>query len=405
MTFGGSQQETGEEEQEDNENPSEERRSEPTEENVEAPAQPAEAGDEPAEEYREAPTEEPRETVEEGGEPALEGGEAPTEEAAEEDPIEEGGEERETLEEGVEAAEEGEEGEEACLKAVIQIAQGEEVVPQTSLELFGDQSVSPFGAITQWEWSVEQPPGSQSLFIPSANYPNPEFEVNVAGEYIFSLTVEDETGARSCEPATANVLVIPNQAIHVELLWDTPADGDQTDVGPEAGADLDLHFTHPMASGQDVDRNGVPDGWFDQPFDCFWFNPTPEWATFDPDIDDNPSLDRDDTDGAGPENLNLDIPENGATYKVGVHYWNDHDFGPSYATIRVYISGELVYTQEDVQLIHKDMWEVCTIDWPSGTVHPIGDGEFVLPNYQNAFFFNLILHPRERDRTPVPVQV
>ena len=40
-------------------------------------------------------------------------------------------------------------------------------------------------------------------------------------------------------------------------------------------------------------------------FDCFWFNAHPNWGSFDPSVDDDPGLDRDDTDGAGPENLFL----------------------------------------------------------------------------------------------------
>ena len=275
-----------------------------------------------------------------------------------------------------------------CPVAVIVIQEGEQVIPQTELNLFGDQSFSPSGTINKWEWTVQQPSGSQSLFTPSANFPNPKFEANVAGQYEFQLTVYDDQENPSCVPDTANLVVIPDEAIHVELLWNTPSDADQTDEGPEAGADLDLHFTHPFASGADVDQDGVADGWFDQPFDCFWFNPTPEWASFDPAIDDNPSLDRDDTDGAGPENLNLNTPENDKSYKVGVHYWNDHDFGPSYATIRVYIYADPVYTLEDVKLVHRDMWEVCTIDWPSGIVSQIDDGYKIIPEYQNPFFFN-----------------
>ena len=275
-----------------------------------------------------------------------------------------------------------------CPVAVLVIEEGEQVIPQTELTLFGDQSFAPSGSINKWEWTVQQPTGSQSLFIPSENFPNPKFEANVAGSYEFQLMVYDDQNNPSCEPDTATVMVIPDEAIHVELLWNTPNDPNQADEGPEAGTDLDLHFTHPLASGADVDQNGFPDGWFDQPFDCFWFNPNPNWASFGPGQDDDPSLDRDDTDGAGPENLNLNVPENDATYKVGVHYWNDHNYGPSYATIRVYIYAELVYTLEDVKLLHQDMWEVCTIDWPSGTVNPVGDGYTILPDYQNPFFFN-----------------
>ena len=277
-----------------------------------------------------------------------------------------------------------------CPQAVIVIDEGEEVIPQTVLHLQGDQSFAPAGPVAKWEWSVEQPIGSQSLFVPSATFPNPTFEANVAGSYLFKLTVWDENGTPSCVPAEAQVVVIPDEAIHVELLWNTPNDPDQTDEGPEAGADVDLHFLHPYASGPDLDGDGKPDGWFDQPFDCFWFNPTPNWGSFDPAVDDDPSLDRDDTDGAGPENLNLNIPENDKKYRVGIHYWHDHKYGPSYVTVRIYIYAILKFELTDVKLLNHDMWEVGTIEWPSGNVDLITDqnGNYkITPEYENPFFF------------------
>jgi len=275
-----------------------------------------------------------------------------------------------------------------CPVAVIVIQEGEQVIPQTKLHLFGDQSSSPLGAINKWEWSVQQPVGSQSVFLPSANFPKPTFEANVAGKYVFKLSVWDTSNTPSCVPDEATVVVIPDEAIHVELLWDTPNDSDQSNEGSQAGADLDLHFVHQYAGGPDLDGNGVADGWFDDPFDCFWHNPKPKWGSFDPAVNDDPGLDRDDTDGAGPENMNLDIPENNVTYKVGVHYWEDHGFGASYATVRIYLYADLVYEMQDVKLLNRDMWEVATIDWPSGNVQGIEDGFKVIPDYNNPFFPN-----------------
>ena len=272
--------------------------------------------------------------------------------------------------------------------AVIAIDEGTEVIPQTVLHLKGDQSTAPPGAVATWAWSVEQPVGSQSVFVPEASFPNPTFEANVAGTYLFRLVVANESGKKSA-PQELSVVVIPNEVIHVELLWDTPKDPDQTGEGPEAGADMDLHFLHPYASGPDLDGDGAPDGWFDQPFDCFWFNPNPNWGSFDPAVDDDPGLDRDDTDGAGPENMNLNIPESGKTYRVGVHYWHDHKYGPSVVTLRVYIYATLVWERR-ARLHNHDMWEAATIHWPSGEVKTvIGESGSlkITPNYENPFFF------------------
>ena len=277
-----------------------------------------------------------------------------------------------------------------CATAVIKCAEGDEVVPQTVLHLSGDESYPGCFEIEKWEWSVEQPVGSQSVFVPSHTVPNPTFEANVAGSYLFVLDVWDGGGVRSCIPAAYEVLVIPCEAIHIELLWNTPEDTDESDTGPEVGSDLDLHFLHPWASGPDLDLDGEPDGWFDNLFDCFWHRPHPNWGSYDPAINDDPGLDRDDTDGAGPENVNLDIPEENVTYRVGVHYFNDHGYGPSYATVRVYIYAYLVFEAPEVMLVDKDMWEVCTVDWPSGKVLPVvaDDGSNkITPQYENPYFF------------------
>ncbi len=279
-----------------------------------------------------------------------------------------------------------------CPTAIIQVQEGEEVIPQTKLHLVGSQSTAPSGSIKTYEWSVQQPPGSKSVFHPSKSFADPTFEVNVAGTYVFYLNVWDEKGEAACEVAEYTVIVNPDEAIHIELLWDTPNDPDQTDEGPEAGADMDLHFTHPFATGADVDGDGIPDGFFDMPFDTFWFNPEPDWASHDPAVDDNPSLDRDDTDGAGPENINLNLPEDGLKYRVGVHYWNDHGFGASYATVRVYIFSVLVFEVAGVEMMHHDMCEFATIDWPSGEVLPVTgpDGGYkCMPNYENPLFGGL----------------
>ena len=75
---------------------------------------------------------------------------------------------------------------------MIQVEEGDEVIPQTVLHLDGTQSYAPFGAITAWIWTVEQPDGSQEVFVPSATAPQPIFQANVVGLYTFTLEVMDE---------------------------------------------------------------------------------------------------------------------------------------------------------------------------------------------------------------------
>jgi len=254
-----------------------------------------------------------------------------------------------------------------CPVAHIAVAEGEQVLPQTVLHLDASGSSAAFGSIVGYEWSVVQPSGSVSVFAPSATVVNPTFETNIVGDYIFRLSVTDGAGVVSCSPAELTVTVVPEDAIHVELLWRTPGDADESDSGGDqvsfsAGSDVDLHFLHPRSFGI----------YFSPDYDCYWDNIRPEWGG--PGGADDPRLDRDDTDGGGPENLNVEAPESGIRYQVGVHYWNDWGYGDVFATVNVYIFGRLRERWHDVALTYDDMWDAYTIDWPEGTVTRIGSG-------------------------------
>ncbi len=262
-----------------------------------------------------------------------------------------------------------------CPVADITVSEGYEVLPQTKLHLSGAGSTAAGGSITSYEWSVVQPNGSLSTFFPSKYVPTPTFEANVVGEYIFRLTVRDAFGVASCSAAEARVIVTSDEAIHVELLWHTPGDPNESDVSDpfdfsSVGSDVDLHFLHPKAQGL----------YFDAQYDCFWRNTNPTWGLPGSPSDD-PSLDRDDTDGAGPENLNVDVPEQNVTYQVGVHYYDEWGYGVSKVTVRVYIYGVLRDQWDNVTLRGDDMWDSHTIEWPSTTVTRIGSSPQITPTY------------------------
>ena len=131
------------------------------------------------------------------------------------------------------------------------------------------------------------------------------------------------------------------------------------------GSDVDLHFLHPR--GADWFRDGGI-------YDCYFANPTPDWG-LNMQMNDNPSLDIDDTNGAGPENINLDRLENtqmlGNPYRVGVHYYRssvgafggNDSYGPSEVTVRIFLGG--VLEQEFVRQLGEtnEFWEVAGIIW------------------------------------------
>lgn len=287
-----------------------------------------------------------------------------------------------------------------CPEPVLMIEEGEEVLPVTPIHLHGEQSIAANGQITKYSWSVEQPEDNKFNFVPTATFPNPTHQANVVGKYTYCLDVCDSEKCSSDQDCRTTVCktvkVVPDQAILCELTWRTPGDTDEFDEGQDAGSDLDLHFAHPFATGPDLDGDGRPDGWFDIPYDVFWFNKTPDWETMNPSARDDPSLDRDDTDGAGPETVTLDSPVAGRVYRVGVHYWDDHGFGMAYPRLKCFIRTELVFDRnlEDlgVPLFKCDMWEAVTITWPQGIVTAVQkqDGSLkITPSYQNPAFVSI----------------
>ena len=53
-----------------------------------------------------------------------------------------------------------------------------------------------------------------------------------------------------------------------------------------------------------------------------------------------------------------------------MHSWDDHGFGDSVATVRVYINGQLAWESPPTTLHQHDLWKVGTLAWPSGAVTP-----------------------------------
>ncbi|MGB0591067.1 MAG: choice-of-anchor D domain-containing protein [Myxococcota bacterium] len=263
---------------------------------------------------------------------------------------------------------------EDCPVAVVSVAEETPVAPGTVLHLSGLDSYAPVSTIASHSWSVLEPQGSAGRFNPNTETATPTFAAMVAGKYQFNLSVIDDVGNVACVPASTVVRVAPTTALYVELTWVTPGDEDPTDQGLAVGTDLDLHVAHPNASGPDLDGDNEPEHWFDPVWDCYWFNPSPDWGPFQPPTDDDPHLTIEDIDGAGPEAITLDLPEIDVTYRIAVHSWQDHGMGPSVATVRVYLLGDKIFESQPVTLNALDLWEVAEITWhgwPDATVTPI----------------------------------
>lgn len=251
------------------------------------------------------------------------------------------------------------------------------VAPQSVMRL-GLEVPPELGGAVRYRWSAVQPLGSVSRFAPSDEDPTPSFEMNVAGSYAFHVQIldADPSSGQVLGSASLFMRAVPVSDLHVSLTWRTPGDPDESDVGAgsdfSAGSDLDLHLLRT--------NNGRT--WFHETDDCYWNNPFPSWAGA---TSPTATLDRDDTDGAGPENINVAALTSGSL-AVGVHYWKEWGYGPAFATVRIYLRGELVEEWSDVELVERDMWHSHNIDGATGAVTrvtiPDSDAPQILPGLE-----------------------
>jgi hypothetical protein len=253
-------------------------------------------------------------------------------------------------------------------------------LPLKTVQLSAEDSRDPDGSIQRYEWSIiQKPESSTTRLTPSNKAKKPELYLDLQSTYKIELKVFDNQAQASCgKREVITIKAISDDNIHVQLIWDTPADPDQTN---RCGADLDLHYLHPRGE------------WTDPRWDIYYKNKTANWG--EPGNKDDPTLDIDDVDGAGPENVNHSPTSDGQTYRVGVYYFRaeapnsgfgrfvdssrcpanepDH-YGASYATVRVYINGQLEFEKKNKYMPDTgSFWDVAAIQWPSGNITSINN--------------------------------
>lgn len=219
--------------------------------------------------------------------------------------------------------------------------------PLRTIELDATSSNAPDGSIDRYQWSIiGRPSDSNARLTPSSTASQPSLFVDRPGIYRVELVVYNNQGIASCgQPAIVEIEALPEEDLYAELVWNTPADPDETDT---SGTDLDLHYLNAQGS------------WNQSPWDCFWHNKNPDWGTSG-DASDDPELMIDDTDGAGPEAIRHEGHVSGQQYDIGVHYKDEAGFGPSYATVRIYHQGSLQSEWQNKFMEGTgDFWHVAT---------------------------------------------
>ncbi len=228
------------------------------------------------------------------------------------------------------------------------------VYPPVNVDLDGSGSSDPGGSALTYLWTVADAPAGfendltdtttgEALTEDFGASTSASVAVDLAGEYEVQLQVQNDDGVVSA-PAVCRFSSVPENAVHVELVWD------------ETDADLDLHLAQ---EGYEL---------FQTPGDVSWCNENPDWGSSTETVD-NPYLELDAEEGPGPENIFLPSPADG-DYYVRVHHYRDNGANDVLATVNIWIDGSL-FTTREMRLDTNRVWEVGYIRWPSAVFVPL----------------------------------
>ncbi|NOZ86900.1 MAG: hypothetical protein GXP49_11645 [Deltaproteobacteria bacterium] len=249
-----------------------------------------------------------------------------------------------------------------CPVAVVDVTDPkiDEVEPLDTVLLDGTGSHSPSGKTITYRWyfkkapmdshtgfNPECNPGAVTAMDSCSNAAQPSFFVDLVGTYEPCLEICEQGGACTSDPECKNDKCVtinanPKKAIITQLVWDHPK------------TDVDLHYIRSGAKYGDTTATN-PGG------DCHYFNPHPDYCKAG-DKSDDPSLDIDDVEGYGPENIGHTHPCDD-TYRIWVTYYEDYSLGSTMAKVRVFIKG--VQQNEQTHILEKRNchWLVGTVKW------------------------------------------
>jgi hypothetical protein len=224
------------------------------------------------------------------------------------------------------------------------------------------------GTVSSYTWTISGGPCDE-LLAPSISWTLDTstpgiaiFTPTLSGSYTVTVTMVTPTGTVSC----TFVVHVRGPGLRVELCWDK--------TGPSAlgGADIDLHV-HDSATTPWFTT--ALTGYDYNPDDCYYANctasdfysggTTAEWGFAGSPLAEcgggpegstwaliggatpchNPRLDMDNVSTVGKsENINLDNPANGDSYRIMVHYYSGASAGYVKPLVNIYCGGALTAT-------------------------------------------------------------
>jgi hypothetical protein len=215
------------------------------------------------------------------------------------------------------------------------------VNPNTQVTLNTTAS-SPVGRALSCAWSVvSRPSTSAGTFTGQNSCTSAKYTADVVGQHVLRFTVTDSMGLTSSCDVT--ITVNPLGELWVELTWNR-------------ANDMDLHLLHPSAG-----NSHTASSWSNATYDCAWDNRTPSWDS--PGTADDPSLDRDDITGTGPENIRVNVPSTAHNYTIAAHMFS---YGAGQAvstTAKIYCGGVLKQTVTRSFSTSREMWIIGTVQF------------------------------------------
>lgn len=235
------------------------------------------------------------------------------------------------------------------------------VEPFSTVRLDGSMSFDqddPPDLPLRYRWQLVDAPGGSRVGLERADLVEAILRPDLAGRFEVDLVVTDGRGLES-EPARVVIEAFPDEVVRIELIWDHP------------DSDLDLHLIREDGVFCDCETSVH---YRDCAREADWFPQTPGA---------NPTLDRDDRQGFGPENLNIrgDGPGKfvpAGLYRVAVHYYSTAEqvsewpTTVSNATVRIYVYGFLAAEVTRAMTAEREVWFVGGLRWPEGVFDPDG---------------------------------
>lgn len=201
-------------------------------------------------------------------------------------------------------------------------------------------SISGFETITS---SIVEVNGTAFILSLSNNSTFNQFIAIKKGDNNIKISCYGTTNNNRMATATKEINVTGNFntiPLFTQLRWNT------------SNADIDLHLLRP--------NYGL--NFLCSSYDCYYGNKNTSWGAY---------LDVDDRYGNGPEHITIPADPQPGLYTLVVHYYTAHGDGATDATVAVSTYNNTVHTFGPYRLNSDDLWEVCTISLPDGTITPI----------------------------------